>query len=126
MNPVMTGRAEGSEESIPYRELSFFYLFVYFQELIMEKKNIDIVKAFAPTVEEACAKLRKKYVGFQMSHPAYKDVAMEDLEFDCDSYSKEGEEWWWAKIFTTVVPATNKVSNKPEVKPTKSRKKKVA
>lgn len=94
----------------------------------MEKKTkvVDIVKAFGRNVESATSKLAKKYEGFKMLHPSYANTSIEELDFDCDSYNKDGEEWWWAKLTTTVEVEAKAETNKVEVKPAKKSRKKVA
>lgn len=88
----------------------------------MAKKVNDVVKAFGKDIEEATKKLQSKLTGFCILHPEFAGAA---LEYDAGTFTKDGKEMAWAKLFQYVEEEEEPVANHPEVAaPKKGRRKK--
>ena len=92
------------------------------------KKVNDVVKAYGKDVEEATAKLKKKFSGFCILHPEFAGA---ELEYDAGDFTKaDGTQGSWAKLFQIVeIPDEEPIVGHPEVakkSAKKSRKAKVA
>ena len=79
----------------------------------MAKKVNDVVKAFGKDIEEATKKLVDKKNGFVILHPEFAGV---ELEYDAGTFTKDGKEMAWAKLFQ-YVEEEEPVANHPEMKP---------
>lgn len=77
----------------------------------MTKKINDVVKAFGKDIEEATKKLQTKLTGFCILHPEFSNA---ELEYDAGTFTKDGKEMAWAKLFQ-VVEEEEPVANHPEV-----------